>query len=65
MELNNNNKLKIASDISQTSEYRNLPGKISDTYSQGKFRALPENLKSSLPSIGGLEAELGGCGMNG
>lgn len=38
MELNNN-KLKIAADISQTSEYRNLLGKISDTYSQGKFRA--------------------------
>ena len=38
MELTNN-KLKVASDISQTSEYQNLPGKISDTYSQGKFRA--------------------------
>lgn len=38
MELNNN-KLKIAADISQTLEYRNLLGKISDTYSQGKFRA--------------------------
>ena len=39
MGVNNNNKLKIASDISQTSEYRNLLGKISDTYTQGKFRA--------------------------
>ena len=35
----NNNKVKIAADISQTSEYQNLLGKISDTYSQGKFRA--------------------------
>jgi predicted nuclease of restriction endonuclease-like (RecB) superfamily len=35
----NNNKVKIAADISQTSEYQNLLGKISATYSQGKFRA--------------------------
>lgn len=39
MDVNNNNKLNIAADISRTSEYQNLLGKISDTYSQGKFRA--------------------------
>ena len=35
----NNNNAKIAADISQTLEYQNLLGKISDTYTQGKFRA--------------------------
>ena len=35
----NNNELKRASDISKTSEYKNLLGKISDIYSQGQFHA--------------------------
>jgi len=34
-----NGKLKISADILNTSEYKSLLDKISDTYSQGQFRA--------------------------
>jgi len=48
MDVDNNNKLKIASDISQTSEYRNLLGKISDTYSQADIPHVSGNSISFL-----------------
>ncbi|MDI6735695.1 MAG: PDDEXK nuclease domain-containing protein [bacterium] len=58
-------ELKIVTDISQTSEYKNLLGKISDTYSQGQsfaYQAVNTHLIETYWQIGQyiIEFEQGG-----